>query len=170
MRLSISEILQQVEAAPSREEKLRILKWWEADALKEVLKYAFHPDLTFLLPDGDCPYTPMPTGEGHGMLYTESRKLYLFAAFQGQPLHPTLKPAKRQLLFIQFLEGIDPQDAKLMVAIKDKQMPYKSVTPDLVLEAFPGLFPMEVPQGALAPDEAPAKPKRKRKEKTGPVA
>lgn len=166
MRLSISEILQQVEAAPSREEKLRILKWWEADALKEVLKYAFHPDLTFLLPEGDCPYTPMPTGEGHGMLYTETRKLYLFTAFQGQPLHPNLKPMKRQLLFVQFLEGIDPQDAKLMVAIKDKQMPYKSITADLVLEAYPGLFPVPMDTASVPAN----KPKRRRKEKTGPVA
>jgi len=167
MRLSISEIMQQVEAAHAREDKIRILRWWESEPLKEVLKYCFHPEIKFLLPEGDVPYSPMPTGEGHGMLYTEARKLYLFAAFRDQPLHPTIKDLKRQMLFVQFLEGIDPQDAKLMVAIKDKQMPYKSVTPDLVLEVFPGLFP------APAVVEAPAvetKPKRRRKEKQGQVA
>lgn len=140
IRLSISEILEKVSKLKNKEDKIAGLRAQESQTLKDVLKYCFDPRIKFLLPEGTVPYSPMPTTEGHGMLYSESRKLYLFVEFEGAPLHPNLNPLKRQTLFIQMLEGIDSKDAKLLCAIKDKKMPYKGITAALVKEAFPGLI------------------------------
>jgi hypothetical protein len=47
---------------------------------------------------------------------------------------------KRETLFIQFIEGLDPADAVLMCHVKDKKLPYKSINAKLVNSAFPGLI------------------------------
>jgi hypothetical protein len=39
------------------------------------------------------------------------------------------------------LERLDPKDAKLLLAIKDKHIPYPGITEDVIKEAFPGLLP-----------------------------
>jgi hypothetical protein len=39
------------------------------------------------------------------------------------------------------LEALDPDDAELLLSIKDKKMPYKGITYDLVASTFPGLLP-----------------------------
>jgi hypothetical protein len=35
------------------------------------------------------------------------------------------------------LESVDPSDAKLLVAAKNKKLPFKSITKKLVMETFP---------------------------------
>ena len=46
-------------------------------------------------------------------------------------------------LFIEMLESVAPADAKLLCAIKEKKLPWKGITPEIVNEAFPGLLPNE---------------------------
>jgi len=41
------------------------------------------------------------------------------------------------------LESIHPEDAKLMLSVKDKKLPYKGITTKLVQEAFPERFKYE---------------------------
>jgi hypothetical protein len=40
-------------------------------------------------------------------------------------------------MFIEMLESVDFNDAKLLLALKEKKMPFKSITKKLVMEAFP---------------------------------
>lgn len=51
-----------------------------------------------------------------------------------------MHPTRREQLFIQFIEGLEPEDAKLMCSVKDKKIPYKGITAKLVNTAFPGLI------------------------------
>jgi hypothetical protein len=46
-------------------------------------------------------------------------------------------------MFIEFLEALAPADAELIVSIKEKKLPYKGLTEDIVRAAFPGLLPDE---------------------------
>jgi len=136
MRLGIAEILKLVNQAPSREEKIEILKINDSAVLKTILKYALDPKIEWELPKGKVPYEPNPYVDQQGNLYTEARRLYLFV----KGGHPTLKQMKREILFIQFLEGLDAEDAKVIVAAKDKKLPVKGLTVKLVNKAFPGLI------------------------------
>jgi hypothetical protein len=45
-------------------------------------------------------------------------------------------------MFIKILEGIHPDDAALVIKMKDKELEgvYKGITKKLVQEAFPGLI------------------------------
>ena len=136
MRLSISEILEKSQEFKTRKEKVAWLKANDTPALRTVIKYAWDDNIKFLLPKGSAPYKPMPTNEGHGMLYHEARKLYLFV----EGGNPNLKQLRREQLFIQLLESIDPKDAELIINVKDKKLPYKGLDRNLIKEAFKDLL------------------------------
>jgi len=132
MILMISEILEQASKLKTKQEKIAYLRANYTKQLHFILEHAFNPNIKFLLPKGKPPFTAMPTGEGQGMLYTEARKLYLFV----EGGHPTLTQLRRETLFIQLLESIDPKDADLLIHVKDKKLPYKNITAALIKEAF----------------------------------
>lgn len=95
MRLSISEILEKTQDFKTRKEKVAWLQYNDSQALRTVIKYAWDENIKFLLPKGPAPYTPMPTNEGHGMLFHEARKLYLFV----EGGNPNLKQLRRRTTF-----------------------------------------------------------------------
>ena len=76
------------------------------------------------------------TIEDDSGLYNEERRLYLF--IKGG--HPNLKSVRREEIFIQVLESVHPREAKVLLAVKEKNLPYKGLTKKLVDEAFPGLI------------------------------
>jgi hypothetical protein len=101
-----------------------------------MLKYAFCPTIKFNLPEGSPPFKPCQFGDQQSMLYGSLRKMYLFIG-EG---NPAVTKNKREILFVNMLESLDPEDAKLLLAVKDKKMPYKGITKKLVTETFPGLI------------------------------
>ena len=105
-------------------------------AVRAVLVHMFHPDIKFLLPEGEPPYKKNQF-EDPGRLYTEFRKFYLFC----EGGHSDLPQWKREQLFVTLLESVDPDEAVLLLAMKEKKSPFKNITPALVKEAFPGLLP-----------------------------
>lgn len=147
MRLGISEILDNVAQMPTKQDKIACLRSHYSPALAIILRYAFDPAITWRLPEGKPPYRPSDSVEGQGMLYTIAPKLWRFVNGVQAPsaadflVNENLKSAKRELLFVGHLEAVDPADAKLLLAIKDKKIPQKGVTRKLVEEAFPGLIP-----------------------------
>jgi hypothetical protein len=132
--LGISEILKKVEAEKDVDKKVEILRQNNSPVLQGILRMPFHKDLRWLLPEGKPPFKPTDEIGTQGRLFSEWRRLYLF--FPGTPLNQT----KREMIFIQILETLDPNDADLLCAVKDKKMPYKSVTKSLIEKAFPGIF------------------------------
>lgn len=136
MKPMISEILELVEAQPTKKQKLYALQVHDNPALRQILKYVFDPSIKFLLPDSDPPFKPIESAEAQGRLYSEARKLYLFV----EGGNPNLTAFKREMLFIQLLESVDPKEAQLILHVKRKKLPYKSITKKLVKEAFEGLL------------------------------
>ncbi len=132
MQLMISEILEQASQLKTKQQKIEFLRRHYSKQLHFVVMHAFDPRIKFLLPEEDPSYTPLQTGEGQGMLYSQARKLYLF--LEGSPT--ALTQLKREMLFIQLLESIDPKDATLLLSIKNKKLPYKTITEQLIKEAF----------------------------------
>lgn len=136
MHKSISEILAEVEKAPAKE-KVAKLQSYDSMPLRVILQYALDPRIEWLLPIGIPPYTPCEHLDQHGNLHREIRKLHNFIKGGG---HPDMHPLRREVLFIQFIEALDPADAILMCNVKDKKIPYKGINAKLVNSAFPGLI------------------------------
>lgn len=131
----ISDILEQISNETKRTEKINILqKNKDNAALAAVLQATFDERIIFELPEGAPPYKVADDMvDNTAGLYREFRKFYIFTKNQRSA---AMKPAKREQLFIEMLESIHPKEAKLLLAMKDKTMPYKGITKKLVLEAY----------------------------------
>lgn len=162
MRLSISEILKRTSELPTIEEKIDFLRTNQSVPLCSILKNIYDAEIKFILPEGAPPYKPNPYPGQELRLYSENRRLYIFMEGQG----PNLSKVRREQLFIEMLEAVDTEDAKLLIAMKDKQMPYTGITGELVMQAFPGLIVSlnkeyhEAPERSIGPQrtDQPATP------------
>lgn len=136
MKLSLSEILKNASELEKKQDRIDYLMRNNSPALQALLKYAYDDKVKFLLPEGEPPYKPNELPDQEGILYSELRRLYLF--IEGG--NDNLKPVRREYLFVQLLETVNKEDAKLLIAVKDKKIPYKGITKKFVQELFPGLL------------------------------
>lgn len=135
MQLLINEVLQKVSNAKTKAEKIELLQQYNTPALRSVLIANFDDSIISLLPDGDVPYTrnEAPEGTEHTKLVHEYRKLYLF--FKGGANIPQ---NRREVLFIQLLEGLQQSEAEVLCLMKDKKLGKRwKITKQCVEEAFP---------------------------------
>lgn len=136
MRLAISEILDKTRKEKTVKGKVDILKQNDSVPLRTILKYTYDPSVEFLVPDSEPPYTPSESPEGHGMLYSEARRLRIFVKGGG---YDKLNQLRREVLFVEMLESIHANDAQVLVdMIVDRK--FKGITDKTVKEAFPGLI------------------------------
>ena len=131
-----SETLEKVGKLKTKKEKIEHLQKYNTEALRMVIKSSFDPKMEWLLPEGEVPYTPaeVPEGTEHNVLASEARKLYHF--IKGG--NPQITQNKREAMFVQMLEGLHEDEAKLLVAAKDKKLHqvYKGLSANVVKEAF----------------------------------
>jgi|TARA_R110000796_G_scaffold65603_2_gene151497 hypothetical protein len=134
---SISELLTAVSKLKSRNDKINMLRDEHSLVLENLVDLCFNPNIKFLLPEGEPPYKAATKAQGFEMtLYANMRK---FGIFVENGPYPTMSTHKREIQFVEFLETLDPDDANLVIAIKDKKMPYKGITRKLFEEAWPAL-------------------------------
>ena len=131
-----SEIATKINNAKDKPRKLKVLQEHDSAALRQVLKGAFDPNIEWLLPPGDVPYTvnDAPIGTEHTVLSQEARRLYLFAKGGDDRISNT----KRETLFIQMLEGLCAEEAEFLITVVNKRVnnEYKGFTANLVKDAF----------------------------------
>jgi hypothetical protein len=132
----MSEILDKVAKAKTKEQKVNILRQHNSAALRMVIKSSFDPNIEWELPDGDVPYTrnDAPEGTEHNQLTHEARTLFHY--IRGG--NPKLSQNRRENMFIQMLEGLHENEAELVIAAKDKSLhrKYKGLSSNVVKEAF----------------------------------
>ena len=147
----ISEVLQRVSNAKTKSEKVQILKQYRSEALTKILLCNFATNINFVFPNGKTPYTPQerPKGVDHSRLFTEHRFIDTFITKTvagvryfgcSQTTRPRLQQIKKEQLWVQMLEGLHPEEAKLMDLVKDKKLNTRyKVTKQNVIDAFPEL-------------------------------
>lgn len=139
MRLGISEILDQCNKLNTVEEQVIFLRRNDSNPLRMILQFALDPRVTWMLPEGNPPYKPCEFVDQQNRLFQEIRKLQYFVRGIGGP-DDQMHRLKRETMFIEFIEGLDPEDAKLICAAKDKTIPYDRVTVEVINQAFPNLI------------------------------
>jgi len=132
----MSEIATKINNAKDKPRKLKVLQDHDSIPLRQVLKGAFDPNIEWLLPKGDVPYTPndAPIGTEHTILSQEAKRLYLFTKGGDN----TISQNKRETTFVQMLEGLSAEEAEFLIAVVNKKVnnQYKGFTANLVKEAF----------------------------------
>ena len=131
-----SEVLDRVHKAKTKDQKVKILRDNNTDALRMVLKAGFDPSIHWVIPAGPVPYTPndAPEGTNHTVLASEAKKLWHYI----EGADRTTKQHRKESMFFQLLEGLHANEAKIVVAAKDKSLHnlYKGLTSNVVREAF----------------------------------
>ncbi len=104
--------------------------------LKVIFAHNFLPNYKMKLPEGEPPFKPadQPMGMTDTNLFVEAKRFYVF-------LREDVKPIKRETLFVGLLEGIHPEEAKVVIAVKDQKLQklYPKITWKLVSDA--GIIP-----------------------------
>lgn len=132
----VHEVLEEVRKKRSKKEKVEVLKANESWPLKDVIRGSMDPTVEWNLPPGEPPYTAAEAHNSPANLMRENKKFGYFV--KGGP-GDKLPAFKRENIFMGIVEGVHPEDAKLVVAMINKQTP-DGLTKNIVEEAFPGLL------------------------------
>jgi hypothetical protein len=144
MQKMIHEILDDVSKAADKQSKIQILRQYNTQALREVLRYGVMPQLKFFT-DKSPKYRidEAPEGMSFNTLFNECRRFYILTrpetefALSGKI---TTETRKNQIL-IQILENIHPREAELLCTIIEGTFAKKyGLNKKLIEEAIPNIF------------------------------
>jgi len=134
----VHEILELASKQRSKAKKVEILQEYSNDALKTLFIWNFDDTVISMVPEGEVPYkeNEVPVGTDHTSLRKEYKHLYNFV----KGGNDGLSSLRRETMFIQILEGLHPEEAKILCLVKDKRLSeqYK-ITYDVVREAYPDI-------------------------------
>ena len=134
----LNEILDYVETQKTKAKKVQALQEYRDDSLTAILIWNFDDRVQSAIPEGVVPYkeNEVPVGTDHTSLRREWKNLYHFI----KGANAELSSLRRETMFIQMLEGLHPEEAKIICLVKDKNLAEKyKLTRELVAEAFPDI-------------------------------
>ena len=133
----VAETLQRISKIHSHKQRIDTIQKDHNIPMEILIDCCFNPNIKFLLSKGKPPYKPLPKeSDAQGFIFSQIRRMGIF---HNKGNYPDMNQLKRERQFIDFIEACDPDDAKLIVSIKDKKMPYKGITAKLFEEAWPAL-------------------------------
>ena len=134
----VHEVLDLVDSQRTKAKKIQILQEYTDDALKAILIWNFDPTAISVIPSGPVPYkeNEVPVGTDHTSLRREWKNLYHFV----KGGNDRLSAIRRETMFVQMLEGLHPEEAKIICLVKDKDLESRyKITYDVVQQAYPDI-------------------------------
>ena len=160
----IYEILELASKQRSNAKKIEVLKTYEHDSLKSIFIWNFDETVISLLPEGDVPYANAEDqsvysgtlsenlakeasggesatgqdldGRGRTSLRREYQNLYHYV----QGGNGGLSTIRREMMFINLLQGLHPREAEVLILTKDGRLSDKyKISFENVKEAYPDI-------------------------------
>ena len=134
----VHEILELASKQRTKAKKVEILQEYANPALKSLFIWNFDDTVISVVPAGDVPYNPneVPVGTDHTSLRKEYKHLFNFV----KGGNDSLTSLRRETMFIQMLEGLHPEEAKILCLVKDKALQSKyKLTYEVIKEAYPDI-------------------------------
>ncbi len=160
----VYEILELASKQKSNAKKVEVLKTYEHDSLKSVFIWNFDETIVSLLPEGDVPYANADEQSVYSGTLSENLKREASGgeSATGQDLNArdrtslrreyqnlyhyvrggndSLSTIRREMMFINLLQGLHPREAEVLILTKDKRLTDKyKITFDNVKEAYPDI-------------------------------
>jgi len=160
----VFEVLELVSKQKSNAKKVEVLKTYQHDSLKTVLIWNFDETVLSLLPEGPVPYGDVKdqnvysgnlsdnlsresaggeaatTQDLQGLGKTSLRREYQNLYHYVKGGNNSLATIRREMMFINLLEGLHPREAEVICLVKDKKLQTKyKITCDNVKEAYPDI-------------------------------
>lgn len=129
-------IFKEVSEQKTHLQKVKHLKENRNDMVDLLLELAFSRDIRITLPEGSPDY--QKTGEvelyNATLLYANRRQIEMFINDNTAQI-PELK---REQLFIDLLENLDPAESQLLIEVKDKKLEsYSGITKKVIEKVYP---------------------------------
>ena len=129
-------IFKEVSEQKTHLQKVKHLKENRNDMVDLLLELAFSKDIRITLPEGSPEY--QKTGEvelyNATLLYANRRQIEMFINDNTAQI-PELK---REQLFIDLLENLDPAESQLLIEVKDKKLEsYSGITKKVIEKVYP---------------------------------
>jgi len=160
----VFEVLELASKQRSNAKKVEVLKTYEHDSLKAIFIWNFDETVVSLLPDGEVPYGNVDDqsvysgtlsqnlsreavggesatgqdldGRGKTSLRREYQNLYHYVRGGNN----TLSTIRREMMFINLLQGLHPKESEVLILTKDKKLTDKyKISFDNVKEAYPDI-------------------------------
>jgi hypothetical protein len=160
----VFEVLELASKQRTNARKVEVLKTYAHDALKAVFIWNFDETVISLLPSGEVPYGNVDDqsvysgtlsqnlsreavggesatgqdldGRGKTSLRREYQNLYHY--IKGG--NDSLTTIRREMMFINLLQGLHPKEAEVLILTKDKKLTDKyKISLDNVKEAYPDI-------------------------------
>ena len=160
----VFEVLDAASSQRAKGKKIEVLKKYEHDSIKMIFVWNFDQSVISLLPEGPVPYgeTNAQTtfagtlsdnlikeagggesatgqdldGRGKTSLRREYQNLYHYV----KGGNDTLRPTRREMMFINLLEGLHPREAEILILTKDHKLTDKyKISLDVVKDAYPDI-------------------------------
>ena len=160
----VFEVLELASKQRTNAKKVEVLKTYEHDSLKAVFIWNFDETVVSLLPVGEVPYANADEqsvysgtlsenlsreavggesatgqdldGRGKTSLRREYQNLYHYV----KGGNDTLTTIRREMMFINLLQGLHPKEAEVLILTKDKKLNDKyKISFDNVKEAYPDI-------------------------------
>ena len=160
----IFEILELASAQRTAAKTVEVLKKYENDALKTVFIWNFDDSVISLIPEGEVPYAnadqqsvysgtlsdnlkkeasggESATGQDlDGRNKTSLRREYQNLYHYVKGGNDGLTSIRREMMFINLLQGLHPKEAEVLILTKDKKLTDKyKITFDNVKNAYPDI-------------------------------
>ena len=160
----VFEVLELTSKQRTTAKKIEVLKTYEHDSLKTIFIWNFDESVISLLPEGDVPYGDVKEqnvysgslsenlrreslggesatgqdldGRGRTSLRREYQNLYHYVKGGNN----TLTTIRREMMFINLLQGLHPKEAEVLIHAKDGRLSDKyKISFDNVKQAYPDI-------------------------------
>ena len=134
----IAEIIAKAGNRRTKAEKVKVLRDFSSPALKDFFTYLASPHIQFLIPASRPPFEKKDKSldlQNEFIRDISRKKLNYFISIDNVPVH-NIKQAKREQMFLQMLESVDPDDAELIMLMINKELP-KGISMPVIKEYIP---------------------------------
>tara|TARA_Y100000022_G_C13228885_1_gene366307 strand:- start:845 stop:1450 length:606 start_codon:yes stop_codon:yes gene_type:complete len=160
----VYEVLELASKQRSKANKIKVLKTYEHISLKSIFIWNFDESVVSLLPPGEVPYGDAEDqsvysgslsenitkearggesatgqdmdGRGKTSLRREYQNLYHFVKGGNN----NINSIRREMMFINLLQGLHPKEAEVLILTKDKKLTDKyKISFEIVKEAYPDI-------------------------------
>jgi hypothetical protein len=145
MYLYPHEVFENIEKQSSFHDRVKHLKDNATFAIKTILQVNFSDTIVFDLPDGAVPYERDTTPVGNSLGRIDKAIKVLPRLIKDPADQSLLARSRKEMRFIQLLEGMNQKDADVVIAMKDKKLTamYPLLDRTLANTAFPHLVAAE---------------------------
>ena len=140
----VAEILSEASKLKAKKDKIEFLRiYGDREDFMYILRGAYANNIEWLVPDGPLPegveFSDVPAVD-----LADDRLIRAYRQFRylvkGGPDTPQ---SKREQIYLNMIRSLHVDEAKLLMSIVSRKLPYKGLTKALITEAFPEVFTKE---------------------------